>query len=243
MEPVLRPIEVQDSPKGLNKYQAIVNIDNNELLAIASDKYKLVHHSTLIDILEEVFSNKAELSSYHVIDKAYNKRLIRLYVFEGLSYSIAEDDDISLGIRLTNSYDLSLSINISVMGYRWICKNGLFMGNAVYRLYAKHTVGFEPKEIYNRIPVAVEAFNKMSNRWTEWRHTEVPEPNKFLEECLTSKKYTTMALKALQNNKQATLWDLYLAITNVTTHDMEPYTALRKETSILKAFNSYGQEV
>lgn len=123
--------------KKYDDYQCVYNADQKEPAMITSDKYTIVQHKEVFDSFIAGCKDLG-LQGFGTIWNGGNRVAVEIS-FKGKNIKdptaghIAGDDKaapktIALGVRLTNSYDKSLSIHGQLFGYRSACSNGMLLG-------------------------------------------------------------------------------------------------------------------
>jgi len=227
----------------LSDYRCIVDTRYDNVIAIASSDYQIVKNLDLVNAVESKFKETNILSSYKITrTETRNYRLIRIYNFPNTTIQI-DKEEISLALRITNSYNLSLAVQVGLFGWRGICENELVTSNSLFSGYRKHTKNIDLSRLTNKIPNAAEAFKSQVDNWRKWTDINLDEDEveDLITSCFESKCYIEKALSNYKEYKNNRLWDAYQAVTNVSTHNMEAYTSLRNEHRITNSFNKYKE--
>jgi hypothetical protein len=179
LKPFLFPVKetqvlVHDSEKyGLrptNKYKAIVRADNDNLVSIMRDTYKLIPNREivlpLIDQLNSIDS-KWYIDDSHSFTEDSRMRL--QVTFPDLTFNDGRSD-IALSLFLHNSYDGSEGVRMFWGAIRFICSNGMVFGHILSKFYGRHTSGLDIGNIkeslektYEQIPVIKHRINILQN--------------------------------------------------------------------------------
>jgi hypothetical protein len=234
VEPVLRSIKIDGNPLDKRKHVAIVDSDDNRLLAIATKNYKLILHKEVISTCESAFG---ELGIPRLEREYFGNngaRFFRLYTFPNLRYQIKKNDSVYLAIMVKNSYDLSFGVHIDLRGYREVCKNDLPTARSIFSLSAKHTRGLNLKTVEKRIANIVPAFEKQLEEWSTWRTVWMAkrEIKDSVDAVLSTKPLREIAYAILRKfrfeRRKFSRWDLFMLLTNVVTHE----TNLQKSSNL-----------
>jgi len=227
LNPVLKPITVDGDPVDKLKHVAIVDEDDNRVLAIATKNYKLIKHSSVIAMCEDAFQ---KYGRYELTAEYYGNhgaRLFRSYIFPDCKHEINKKDFIHPAILVQNSYDLSFGVNIDLRGYRESCANDLPTAESVFSLTSKHTTGINLSKIKKSLYNAVSSFEKQVENWREWRNIELAKREiktcvdfVFLQKSLREEAYS-MLRRFDFVNKQYSRWDLFMLLTNIATHKLD----------------------
>jgi len=133
LQPIYR--KVGDTYIEISDRKAVVG-ENGKVYDIVSDKYKLVQHEEVKEIVDKIVEEMKLKSAVKIpkisIDGAtffYNVIIDRKAI---------EDDWLDLGFRVTNSYDRSLGVNVTGYIIRLACTNGLVIGEKLFGRKIKH---------------------------------------------------------------------------------------------------------
>ena len=143
-----------------DNYKAIVREDNDKLIAVQKDSYKLVSNA---EVIKPVLEQLHQLTTEWYVDDSHsfveNNRMRLQVTFPELTLHDGESD-IALSLFIHNSYDSSEGIRMFWGGIRSICSNGSVFGEVLARYYAKHTSGIvvenlkeQIEETYDQIPL------------------------------------------------------------------------------------------
>ncbi len=152
------------------RYKAIVREDNDKLIAVQKDSYKLVSNA---EVIKPVMDQLSDLTTDWYIDDSHsfveNNRMRLQVTFPELTFN-DRDSDISLSLFIHNSYDSSEGVRMFWGGIREICSNGSVFGEVLAKYYAKHTSGIvvdnlkqQIEDTYDQIPVIKERIEILQN--------------------------------------------------------------------------------
>jgi len=201
-----------------SKYKAVVYKGTTKSVAIVSNKYKLVQHKTLFDIVlekvKENFNNN-EIKGWveHTNTKAY-----LFLTFKNVD--IQNDSVYDCGILVTNSVNTQLSIWLNLFNYRQVCSNGLVQKENILAIQNKH-IGVSNfwdrfKLRLERVLSAFDNYLKNEFDFLETLKTITLNINEILSKVEMSKKALIVIRRQLKEND--TLFNVYQAITNYYTN-------------------------
>jgi hypothetical protein len=108
---------------------ALVNEDLNSIVGFVSPGYDVVHNEDISNMFAGAIS---DLKVAKVIDHmdATTKRWKRQIIFDDgrLTSEISTSDVVGVLLEVYNGYDGRTAYGYSLMGYRWMCSNGMVMG-------------------------------------------------------------------------------------------------------------------
>lgn len=113
------------------RYKGIYNTTSGELAQIVSKYYQIIQHNDVIKAIKNVLEKKnIDVSG---LSKNYGNQVQLDLTFGGKKYKIKDDSQkgLNLGIRIINSYNRASSFRLEMFGYRYICQNGMALGQAM----------------------------------------------------------------------------------------------------------------
>lgn len=225
-------------------YKAIVG-ENGKVYDIVSKDYKLIEHedlvNTVVDIVESKGLNIMGVDPIVSIDGA---KMVCHILFEERELV---GETVRFGIRVTNSYDRSLGINIMGYGLRLVCRNGMVAPTGEIVAYSRHVygeVGFEGEKLKAKVEAVVKSlrfFEAILENSTR-RSIRALEVKNFLEKLNISnslkyriigtlKKYCyRVDLREVneENNPTLVRYRVYQAFTEVLTHHTKKMDLARR---------------
>lgn len=240
MQPVLRPIKIEGDPKDKLAHVAIVDEDENRLLAVATKNYKLIKHSTVIDVCESAFKQFGDFELKTEYYANYGAQMFRSYIFPERKYEIGKNDSVYPAVLLQNSYDLSFGVNIDLRGYRQACSNDLPTAESIFKLSSRHTTGINLSKINKSLQLSISAFEQQVENWRAWQAISMTKREiknavdfVFLQQALRESAYTK--LRQFDFVKQIfSRWHLFMLLTNITTHELDLRRARNYHGKILR---------
>lgn len=122
----LRPVfhGDRDDLKSIEKRRAIVREDTGEAIAVVSDRYVLVPHARILDIVENAIRplDVGPVPRGIYVDSG-GARMRAIFKFPALSQPIAGEDDICPCLQVRNTYDGSARIALHIGAFRFVCTN------------------------------------------------------------------------------------------------------------------------
>jgi len=141
-----KPVFVDN--KQYNDYQCVYNVDRKTPAMITSKHYKIVQHREVFDNFVEAMKELGLQGAGHVWNNG--NQVITQITFKGKGIldpsagHIPGDNKtqktIGFGVRLTNSYDKSMSIKGNFFAFRGACSNGMLFGQEMREInvHQKH---------------------------------------------------------------------------------------------------------
>lgn len=239
MQPILKAIKIDGNPLDRLSHVAIVDEDENRVLAVATKNYKLIKHSAVINTCEDAFK---QFGNYELKTEYYanhGAQMFRSYIFPECKHEIEKGDFIYPAIFVQNSYDLSFGVNLDLRGYRQSCTNDLPTAESIFRLSSKHTTGINLSRIKKLLQETIAAFDQQIEHWRTWqtisltkREIKTAVDFVFLQNALREEAYSR--LRQFDFVKQVfSRWDLFMLLTNIATHKLDLARARNYQRKIL----------
>ena len=184
-----------------DKYKAIVRSDNDNLVSIMRDTYKLIPNREIVLPLIDQLNN---IDSKWYIDDSHSfsedSRMRLQVTFPDLTFHDGRSD-FALSLFLHNSYDGSEGVRMFWGALRFICGNGMVFGHVLSKFYGRHTSGLDISNLkeslektYSQIPVIQHRIEILQNLKADKSIKRKVEDNlgknvmKYVEEQPNAKK-------------------------------------------------------
>jgi hypothetical protein len=206
-----------DGTKSEN-YKAVTYKGTTKAVAVVTNKYKLVQHKTVFDIVlervkETIGSENVKGWVEHTKTKAY-----LFLTFKDIE--IQNDSNYNCGLLVTNSVNTQLSIWTNLFLYRLICSNGLIEKSNILEVQNKH-IG--TSEFWERLKSRIERILESYDNYLKAQFEFLEEikvitlnPSEILSKLDMSKRALVTITKQLKPTD--TLFNVYQAITNYYTN-------------------------
>lgn len=123
---VLRPLYhgERDDPQAIDSRKAIVREDTGQAIAVVSNRYVLVPHTRILDIVEKAIQplDVGPVPRGIYVD-SQGARMRDIFKFPALSQKVAGDDDICPCLQVRNTYDGTARIALHIGAFRFVCTN------------------------------------------------------------------------------------------------------------------------
>ncbi len=117
------------------KYQAVVDIDRENVLCVVSNEYELVTNKRAIELGKEVFGRVFGAETVNEME-VFNVTVPKTrsfchidYWHENDTFEPWQEDKWVPFLRVTNSYNRTRLLRFDVGFCRWVCTNGLIFGH------------------------------------------------------------------------------------------------------------------
>jgi hypothetical protein len=214
-----------------NNYKAIVNPEIGRVYSIVSKGYKLIRHEDAVQRIESAIDENRELGKYITSTKFYNHggRMCRTYRFYKKYIEIKKGDKVNPQLHLFNSYDITWPFIVLIGAFRFVCANGLVVGDKYLYIRKRHVYHFDQMDIKEQVATALKRFNLQTKQWKRWSDLRLTE--KICANVMKTMKFGKKAMEAIENRvaKEAedfaengfpimNLWIFYNILTWYITH-------------------------
>lgn len=199
-----------------------VNEDGEKkYFATVSNRYNIIHHSDIVERLEEGMNFKnAEVKT---IVSNEGAKMQRIYTLPEYRVAIREKDDISPSIRVVNSYDGSTAIGFYIDAVRLVCTNGMIATRQFMAMSYRHFGSrFDLNFFAENAKKLLVGFQAYSMNWKVWTKERVTEDRAKLILNYFPKRFQPLVENSFDGNWDGTKWGLYNAFTYAITHEFTP---------------------
>jgi hypothetical protein len=214
-----------------DKYKAIVNPEIDKVYSIVSKDYKLIRHEDAVQRIESTIDENLKLGKYKTSTEFYNDggRMRMIYRFYEKSVEIKKGDTLNPELHLFNSYDTTWPFIVIIGAFRFVCANGLVVGDKYLYLRKRHVYHFDQMDINEQVSTALKRFKLQAIQWKKWTDRQLTE--KTYENVMKTMKFGKKAMEVIE--KRATheakdytdkgfpimnLWIFYNVLTWYITH-------------------------
>lgn len=240
-------------PNGTStRFWANVRTDTNEVLGVVTDRYEVLQNTDLLNPVEELFRTEGFGDFRRKTISTHNGARVRaIYDFQNYGMKLSNGEDLHLRLKVQNSFDGSLRASFQVGMVRLICTNGMAVPVAAVGMTRKHTQALDAALVGAAFERSVNAFKESApvfDRMTQSRISQ-SEGNNILLSFEKSKVMSERMRERIQNvwespryneDRERNLWNLYNAVTQHLTHDVEGKRfelAERVNTGVLNALS------
>jgi hypothetical protein len=200
---------------------AIVDCKTQDVVSFKSDDYTLIQHSEVLGTLSD-----AMMSTGLKVEKAnpqfYRGRMYCDLTFKKHSIEVKKGDIVQTGVSVVNSVDGSTGIVIMPFTLRLSCMNGAVHRSILERSIQYH-MGDRDAVLAKMSAIIVQAVDstaRVEETYKHWAEThfdmKLLKTDPFIEVLNhMPKKY----VKAINEEKPKTQWDLFNVLTALNTHD------------------------
>ncbi len=243
-EPILEPIYYGRTHKtSINGKRLIRDANGASQFAIVSDKYRIMHHETIIQNLLDSLPEEYGTPDFNIKMINDGARMAITAKFPDINHEI-NGSKLEMMVRLQNSYDTSV-----LVGYQWgamelVCDNGQVAFMEKGQSSAKHLSGSLDKlQLADAIEESMKGFSIQINLWQSWVNQRITDDIGKIYEALpySESEIEKMIELPLMNHDKATLssmkkpslWAINSAATQYARHEVQSAKrALDLETGI-----------
>jgi hypothetical protein len=224
-------------PSNTRDYKAIVRADNNQLISIMKDSYRVIPNSEIIKpMLEEL--NK--LNSHWYIDNSHsfvdNSRMRLQITFPEMTFHDGRSD-IALSLFLHNSYDGSEGVRMYFGAIRFICSNGQIYGEVLSQFYGKHTSGLDISNLSETVESTYDKLPVIKNRIEQLQEAKVSNQlRQSIENRLGKTIYKYVEKQEQEISKATNQWALYNILTYYISHLVKQRLRASYQLEVSKLF-------
>ena len=181
-----------------DQYKAIVNPESSKVYSIVSKDYKLIRHEEAVQRIESTIDENLELGKYKSATEFYNDgaRMRMTYSFYEKSVEIKKGDTVNPELHLFNSYDTTWPFIVLIGAFRFVCANGLVVGEKYLHLRKRHVYHFEDMDLKEQVSTALKRFKLQTNQWKKWPDRQLTE--KTYENVIKTMKFGKNALEQIE---------------------------------------------
>jgi hypothetical protein len=237
---------VTESGLPTNK-NALINSETEDIVGFVSPNYDIVTNKTVADLFQEAVSHVGIKDVKNHLDATTKRWKQFIVLSDKMKYEITPSDHVSICLSIHNGYDARTAYGYSLMGYRWLCSNGMVMGKK--ELFSDSFTHYDGnvEKLRDSFELKFDFFKKNAELWSNWNNEyfdkgefikfidfhKKPESGKAEKhEYLTPKiaqglkesYYPLLEKQHLRENK----WGSFNVLTYLSTHE----TKARKGSNV-----------
>jgi hypothetical protein len=241
----LRPIYFANNSGGMEQVRrrfAVVREDLSRPVAIVSDRYALVPHQRILDLVEQAIAplDVGVVPKGIYVDRD-GARMRALFKFPALAKTVVGDDTICPCLKIENTYDGTSRIAIHIGAFRFVCTNLAVGGGGVFAggFLSIHAGDVPIEEVVDQLGSYLTGFDAIVVLYRAWANLHfAPDLASQIFSGLP-KKHSDQILTAIEDSKDRSVYGAYNASTWYATHEMRSY---RTAFDLLEQINHGFQE-
>jgi hypothetical protein len=219
----LQPVYWGSESKPIPNRKAVVRRDTGEAIAVVSDRYVLVPHTRVLDIIEGAIAPlDVGAIPRGIYVEGRGARMRALYKFPALAKPIFGTDTICPCLQVRNSYDSSARISLHIGAFRFVCTNlavgggGAFAGGFV----SIHAGDIPIEKMADQLTAYLTRFDRIVETYRVWAMTRL-EREQFepLLRRVLHGRFDELRAEML-SAVPATVFEAYNRLTYHATHGM-----------------------
>lgn len=238
----LRPVFYQNgsSFEPVRNRFAVVREDTGQALGVVSDRYQLVPHQRILDLMEEAI-NRLDVGPVPrgiYVDRQ-GARLRAVFKFPVLARPVLRGDDICPCLKLLNTYDGTSRIAVHIGAFRFVCTNLAVGGGGAFAggFMSVHAGEIPIEEVAEQLRDYLSGFDGVAALYRRWADQALP-PDALSALLGTFPKRAGQTIGERATGAR-TVYEAYNAATWYATHEMRSY---RTAFELLGRINRTFQE-
>jgi hypothetical protein len=223
--------------------KAIVRQDTGQAIAIVSDRYTLVPHTRILDLVEQTIEplDVGPVPRGIYVDRN-GARMRAIYKFPALARPVLGNDTICPCLQVRNTYDGTARIAMHIGAFRLVCTNLAVGGGGAFAggFLSIHAGEIPIEKMADQLAQYLTEFEQIVGLYRFWSELK-PTTDKLMSIFERSLKGRPEGLwdEVLQA-EPVTVFDAYNVMTNFATHRMR---SCRTAFDLLERINTGFQDV
>ena len=211
---------------------AVVDTDNKRAIHLHGSNYQLVKYYKILnglsDALDKYGITLNNTSIQFNVHPDLNYLKLRILFNDGSKFSphamtANPNDKLKFGIEVVSSYDASIVYQIRAMFLRLVCQNGMKSFESLGETVKKHTTHFDLDDSFLKLKHLGTTFEKMQDKFEVYNsllltNGEVDSIFKQFSNG-SDNKYNLLKNVLETDMNKSTLYDVYNALTNYSSHN------------------------
>ena len=211
---------------------AVVDTDNKRAIHLHGSNYQLVKYYKILNGLSNALDKYGitlnNTSIQFNVHPDLNYLKLRILFNDGSKFSphamtANPNDKLKFGIEVVSSYDASIVYQIRAMFLRLVCQNGMKSFESLGETVKKHTTHFDLDDSFLKLQHLETTFEKMQDKFEVYNsllltNGEVDSIFKQFSNG-SDNKYNLLKNVLETDMNKSTLYDVYNALTNYSSHN------------------------
>ncbi len=229
----LRQLNSVETDFVLNKPSyAVLDTENNRAIHLHGANYQLIPYEKILvglsDALDKYNIDINDTSLKFKVSPDLNYMRLRIMFgdtgdFGTYSMKYDSNDKLRLGIEIISSYDASIVYQLRAMFLRLVCENGMKSFENINSSIKKHVLNFNINDSFDKLKHLNQTFDNLKNTVEVYQSVElgkVDVEKLFRKFANNSDSKYHLLNKLLETEKDnSTLYDIYNALTNYSSHN------------------------
>ena len=248
----LRQLNSVESDFVLNKPSyAVLDTENNRAIHLHGANYQLIPYEKILvglsNALDKYNIDINDASLKFKVSPDLNYMRLRILFgdtgdFGTYSMNYDDNDKLKLGIEVISSYDASIVYQLRAMFLRLICENGMKSFENINSSIKKHVLKFNVNDSFDKLKHLNKTFDSLKNTVEVYQSVELSRVDveklfrKFSNE--SESKYHLLNELLETDKDKSTLYDVYNALTNYSSHNQRAIKIGKRDSKDYKIENS-----
>lgn len=203
--------------------RAVARLDTGAVLAVVSDRYRLVPHQRILEIVSDAIAplDLGPVPRGIHVDRG-GARMRAILKFPALAQSLSGLDTICPCLKVENSYDGKSRIAIAIGAFRFVCTNLAVGGGGVFAggFVSLHAGDLQIEAVASQLASFLEGFDRIVELYRRWQETSLSASfvNVALFAFPIRAKLEIEKRLGIQNAH--TVFEAYNVATHYATHEM-----------------------
>ena len=230
---------------------AVLDMKNNRAIHLHGSNYQLVPYTRILnglsEALEEYGITLDNTSIQFNVHPDLNYFKLRILFNDGSKFSphamtTNPNDKLKFGIEVVSSYDASIVYQIRTMFLRLICDNGMKTFDSLGETVKKHTTHFKVNDSFLKLQHLGLTFEKMQDKFEVYNSLSLSsgEVDSIFKKFSngSDNKYNLLKNVLETDINKSTLYDVYNALTNYSSHNKRAIRIGKKGSEDYRIDNS-----
>ena len=230
---------------------AVVDTDNKRAIHLHGSTYQLVPYAKILnglsDALDKYGITLDNTTMQFNVHPDLNYLRLRILFNDNSKFSphtmtTNPKDKLKFGIEVVSSYDASIVYQIRAMFLRLICENGMKSFESLGETVKKHTTHFDVDASFVKLQYLGNTFEKMQDKFEVYNSLKLSGVQvdgifrKFSND--SENKYNLLKQVLETDIHNSTLYDVYNALTNYSSHNKRAIKIGKKGSEEYRIDNS-----
>lgn len=200
-----------------------------------TDRYVPISNAHALDVSIGLL-HKTGIDASPVLGYWDGKRFSLIFILHDHAIDIRPNDRSTIGLLVQNSYDGKLVFGVRILAIRYLCTNGMFLGDSFGGFAFRHIEGTTEDIVLDaaaRLPGHISNFKPVLHQLARLADTE-PSRDEVLDIASRlidgnpswPEAAVTQGLMAYHNGEDKTLWGFLNVFTYLATHQLPPFAGL-----------------
>jgi len=230
---------------------AVVDTDNKRAIHLHGSTYQLVPYTRILNGLSDALLKYGiglvNTTIQFDVHPDLNYLRLRILFNDGSKFSphamtTNANDKLKFGIEVVSSYDASIVYQIRAMFLRLICQNGMKSFESIGETVKKHTTHFDVNDSFLKLQHLGTTFEKMQDKFEVYNSLSLSsgEVDSIFKKFSngSDNKYNLLKNVLETDINKSTLYDVYNALTNYSSHNKRAIRIGKKGSEEYRIDNS-----